>query len=239
MSLSPETQQRLVKAEEKQFTNPRNKETLQIIANRAFVGMMGPFRTGKTAVSLMATQLDPEHFHFVPSTTNEQVAKILDDTTTGNLVQYVIHPTDGTLYGTYPNDYQPDKHNLMPLLVGEPADYVLGSPFEKAQAIGIFTDPNSLEQRITTSYRDKPPEKLENRLIEGITSAQFLIERHKAGKLSLLHNVEGELEKSAQALIDLVNGDRESDGDGVAYLERTIHMFEKMLRDLATNGETK
>jgi len=256
MSLSPEIQQRLDTAREKQYRNPRNKDTLRTIAHRAFVAIEGPFESGKTAISLEVVRLDSDNFHYVPSimtreprtdepantsrpieNTDEAVSELLDEVEQGKLVQYAIHPTDHTFYGTYPEDYQAGKYNLMPALAGRATDYILESPFKETQVIGIFTDPKTLEQRINNAYRDKSPQKLENRLVEGISSAQFLIEHHKADKLSLLHNVEGQLEKSAQALIDLVNGNRESDEEGIAYLERTVHMFEKMVRDLAANRE--
>lgn len=255
MSLSPEVQQRLDKAREKQFINPRNKNTLQTIANRAFVGLIGPSKSGKTALSLAAIQIDPEHFYYVPSTTNrkvrddepagtirpventdEQMTKILDDMAQGDLVQYAIHPTDGAFYGTYPQDYQADKYNLMPLLAGPAANYLLGSPFRETKAIGIITDPVTLKQRVQEAYQDQP-QTLANRLTEGIDSAKFLLTQHKLGRVSLLHNIDGAIEESAQSLIDTIYGSEQSDAGAIAHLERTIPVFEDMLAKLPTNGE--
>lgn len=254
--ISPEVQHRLDTAQEKQYRNARSRDTLRTIAHRAFVAIIGPFEAGKTAIGLEAVRRDPDHFHYVPAimtrepraddppgttrpveNTDDEVTRLLDEVEQGKLVQYAIHPTDHTFYGTYPEDYREGKYNLLPLLAGRPTRYMMESPFMQTQAVGVFTDPSTMEDRIGRAYRNSQPQKLENRLVEGITSAQFLIEQHKAGKLSLVHNVEGELEKSAQDLIDLIKGERKSDEEGVAYLERTIHLFEKMLRQLNIDGK--
>lgn len=214
--LSPEIQARLNHARYNENDYQPNAAIAEAIGNKAIVMVVAPAAVGKTTVMDQVVHLSPD-FGRVPvfSTRDARpddepgmfrlsphddthVSQLLDKIERRDVVQYAVHPTQGTIYGTEAGDY-PAKYNLLATL----SSVVKGMralPFEQTFTIGLITDPDHWQQWFNERFPDAHKDR-RKRLNEAEQSLEWLLGDDQT---LWLYNQPGASEQTAQTLIHIV-----------------------------------
>ncbi|HET8709385.1 MAG TPA: hypothetical protein VFL85_03835 [Candidatus Saccharimonadales bacterium] len=219
--LSPETQARLDQARAHENDYRPNASISQQLGDKALVMVVAPAAIGKSTIMQRAVELsddfamvpvfstrdarpddDPALFRLSPHD-DEHVNQLLNKIDAREAVQYAIHPTQGTIYGTEASDY-PAKYNLLATL----SNVVAGMrelPFNHTYTIGLITDANHWRQwfdaRFPVQHKDR-----QKRLKEAAQSLEWLLADNQ---VLWLYNQPEAHDETARSLIDLVQDNAE------------------------------
>jgi ribonuclease HI len=219
--LSHDTQARLDQARLHENDYRPNDEICRQIGDKVLIMVVAPAAVGKTTVMDRAVQLndefarvpifstreprpddEPGMFRLSPHEDNH-VAQLLDKFETRQVVQYAIHPTQGTIYGTEARDY-PARYNLLATL-STVVDGLRKLPFEQTHTIGLITDSAHWQKWFNDRYPANHPER-GKRAREAVQSLEWLLSDQET---LWLYNRPDELDETAQDLIDIVQGTTE------------------------------
>ena len=232
--LSPEVAARLEAAKQAESYKPL-PEIAAHLGEKVLVMEVGPARIGKSHTMNKVVEFDSD-FQRVPVFTSrpprpddepgmfrnyphddENVSHLLDKIEAGQVVQYVVHPTQGFIYGTELGDY-PAKYNLLPTLSGA-VDALRSLPFEETHVIGLTAPGNAWKEWFEASYPNEHPDR-SKRLVEATTSLEWLLDEDLDGGVNWVINEPDHPEKAARQIIDLVKSGRNptrSNGRRLAY----------------------
>jgi hypothetical protein len=237
--LSPDVQARLELAHQNENNYLPSDEICRQIGDKVLVMVVAPAAAGKSTVMDAVVGLsgyfarvpvfstrdarpddEPGMFRLSPHD-DEHVSKLLDKFDANKVVQYAVHPTQGTIYGTETGDY-PTKYNLLATL-SSVVDGMRQLPFEKTHTIGLITEPEHWRQWFDTRYPADHSER-SKRAREAVQSLEWLCQDEQ---VKWLYNQPDALDETAQNLIDLVQGTREAadlrgDAEQLLAIARTL-----------------
>jgi len=248
MSLSPETLARLRAAQENEAHYQPNSTIRQQLESRALIMIVAPTAMGKTFImnrvsgldnrfgrsSVLSTRDprpddDPGMFRLFKNDDHD-VNQILDRVDRGELVQYMIHPTENTIYGTELQDH-PHGNNLLATLSSS-IDHLRGVGFGKTTVIGLVTWPKVWLTWFNQRYPGPSPKRL-SRLIEAKQSYDDLLARND---IHWIINIPDDADQTARTIIDAADGRYENDPDAIPLVHQTMELINVML--IKAKGET-
>lgn len=244
--LDPIIRNRLESACTTQNTYRPNDAVAAQLGDRALVMLVGPAAAGKSFIMNEIVTLDqdfrrvpvfstrperpddePGMFRCYPHD-NEHVTRLLDEIDRGNVVQYAIHPTQGTMYGTLPEDY-PGTYNLLATLSGV-VDGMRTLPFKTAHVIGL-TAPGATWQRwFDARYPSDHPER-PKRIEEAIISLEWLLDETRTDTVTWIENESGHATEVARQIIHHVRQKQPSD-TRITNVARDMLSTARKLRDI-------
>ena len=157
---------------------------------------------------------DPGMFRILPHD-EEHIESILGKIETGDIVQYVVHPS-GRLYGSELQDY-PSDYNMLATL-SDVVPQLSGLPFKQARVMGIVTDVNTWESWLAARFPEGHPQR-EQRIREAIHCLEWLLARDPS-TLIWVNNIPGHGEQTAEYIIDTVLHNKK--GDNVSFLAEAM-----------------
>lgn len=193
--------------------HPR-EEVLQQLHGKTLVMVVGPAAIGKSSLMNEAIRLD--HTFARVSGLTTRVARPNDEPGLyryvseddarqligqRELVQYVVHPTTGKLYGTEARDY-PADFNLQDTLSAS-VDFYRTLPFGRHVLVSLTTDPTAWQTWLQRRYPQVSPER-DKRLQEARMSIEWSLSQ--AGEQHWLVNRPGDLSRAATELIAIARG---------------------------------
>ncbi|MGB4759122.1 MAG: hypothetical protein WBP26_03615 [Candidatus Saccharimonadales bacterium] len=234
--------QRLTEATTKQTSYQPNDMIAKQMQKKVLVMLVSPAAMGKSylikraagsapdlsQVSVFTTRgprPDDDPGMFRSLLTEEQINGLLDKIENGEVVQYVIHPTHHTVYGSEISDYR-SRYNLLAMLSGG-VETMRMLPFGGTVTIGLITDPATWQKRFDTKFPPGHPER-PKRLQEAVISLEWLAGQ-PAESLWWLINNDDNLTASIERLTRLCHGRSgfSQDGKQLAIdcltLAKTLH----------------
>lgn len=168
--------------------NPNIRDKL---ASKIVVPLVGPSSVGKTTIMRAVVASDPDFYRSSGFTTRpmrkgeepdtyrfledtpDQRAKIVQQSLRGELLQFVVHPTTGYLYGTDLDDYKA-KYNLLDVISSEVAGFH-SRGFAACRTIMIVATPDDWQARFAS--RSFSADENAKRILEGIESLSWGLEQ--------------------------------------------------------------
>ena len=249
--LSPEVAARLEKARSREPDYQPRPEVTRQLGGKSIVMLVGPAAIGKSSVMEKVIQLDPRFkrvpvfstrtprpddepgmFRNIPHD-DEHVTQLLNKIEAGDVVQYAIHPTQGTIYGTDITDY-PGEYNLLATLSGA-VGQMRRLPFHESHTIGLITPAKNWKEWFTDRYPDGHPER-SKRLMEAALSMEWLIEEDIEDKVTWILNTPGHPNKAAAEIIaSVLHREKSQDNDRLQHaydiLDLAIYMTSETQSD--------
>lgn len=227
--LSTELQERLDTARALQNNYQPKAEIADQLNEKVLVMIVAPAVMGKSLL-MKEAEAQAENFARVPVFTTrtarqddepgmfrvlehneENVHQILNKIEDRSAVQYMVHPTIGTFYGTELNDY-PTAYNMLPT-ISNVVEHLRNLPFKRTVTIGLITEPQIWSRWFNERYPMNNEESNEERLkraAEAITSLSWLLDQPDDSVIWLINN-EDALPETAARLIEQASGERGSD----------------------------
>ncbi len=230
MSLSQSVQDRLDSARILQLQYRPNDDTSQQLRSKTLAMIVSPTACGKSYLMRQITERDPSCHRVIDITSrspraddqpdvlqylpheDRAISAFLDKIHRHELVQYMVHPTTGMVYGTEIGSY-PGDYNFLET-ISSVVTVLRTLPFRQTIVIGLAVDVNTWQQWFNARYPEANSERLK-RLQEAATSLEWLTDvTHD----SLVHWALNDPSRDAAAtVIDIVkNGARGDDGRPVA-----------------------
>lgn len=248
MSLRPDIESRLAEARKNQDAYRPGEDIARQIASHTLTMVVAPAAMGKTFLMNKATAID-SNFQRTPILTTRgprrdddpgmfrcfphddaHVGQILGDIDAQTLVQYAVHPTNGTIYATEAEDYEPKRYNLLATQSGAVAS-LSQAGFEQTHVVGLIASPGQWRYWFDRRYRGDQTDERTKRLAEAALSLDWLLEQ---SDINWLINDEGQGNRAAKELVAITRGDSKgSDAElARAYAERMRQIIPTMHRDL-------
>ena len=237
MSLTPETEHRLQRALEREKTYQPNSRVQRELGSRSLVMIVAPAAMGKTFLMQSILRQDerfgmsatlstrepraddnPKLFRLVKHT-DENLQTILGKIEHGDLVQYAIHPSEHTFYGSELEDH-PYKHNMLATLSGG-VEQLLHVGFANTTIIGLVAPPSDWSKWFNQRYPAADPKRL-GRLHEAERSYKDLLARDD---VHWVINREGYVDEATHSTIAAVDGVYEPNEEALAYIQRIRQMI--------------
>jgi len=213
VSLSSETQNRLEEARAREDLYVPNEAIQRELGSRTLTMVVAPTAAGKTLVMQRVSELDPTFglmsvvgtraprpddlpglFRPLPND-DKHVSMLLDKVDTGTLMQYMVHPSEKTIYATELEDAKA-THNLLATL-STSIDHMKTIGFGHTTVVGLVPSPGSWQRWFNERYGQAHEKRL-GRLVEAQTSYTNLLARDD---VHWVINYEGEIDRVAQAVI--------------------------------------
>ena len=193
-------------------------DVLETLHGKTLVMIVGPTSVGKSSVMNQAVRYDSAFARVSGLTTREprpddepglyryvsegEAEKLIKKR---KLVQYVIHPTTGKLYGTEAKDFA-GFYNLQDTL-STSVDFYKSLPFARHVTVSLTTDPETCKIWLIERYPAGTPER-KTRLQEARSSIQWSMAQ--TGDHHWLVNRRGELATTAANLVAIARGENSS-----------------------------
>lgn len=250
MSLSPDTLLRLEAAHEHEREYRPNNEIQRELGSRSLVMVVAPAAMGKTFLMHALVESDerfglsrtvssrkpredddPDMFRLIEHD-DENLNVVLNKIDDGTMVQYTIHPSEGTFYGSELQDH-PHGHNLLATLSGA-VDQLTAVGFGQTTLIGLVAPPTTWQRWFNERYPIGDAKRL-GRLNEASKSYRDLLGRED---VTWIINNEGLVEDAVQDVIDAVDNKPNDKGEALAYANRILQLIEqaKLLEYTGTNN---
>ncbi len=185
--------------------------------DKSFVMIVGPVAIGKSTIMNRVVQLDHRFGRVSGFTTRDprpndepgmyryitpEAFNVMEHTS--SIVQYVIHPTTGAVYGTELHDYS-KEYNLLDMLAGE-VEPSMKLPFRDHIAMTVYTQPDAWLRWLTARYPDKSVER-DKRLEEANLSVEWSL---KQKNHYWIYNDPTSIDVAAHMVINASRGDARS-----------------------------
>lgn len=224
--LSQSVQERLDTARVLQLQYRPNAEVAAQLRSKTLVMVVAPTTCGKSYLMRQVAERDPEcarvkdfttrpprdddqpdAFEYFPHD-DEHVSKLLDRIHRQEVVQYIVHPTTGMLYGTDLSGY-PGTYNFLET-ISSVVTVLRLLPFAHTIVIGIVADLEQWKQWFLKRYPEPSADRTK-RLQEAVTSLEWLTDTTHA---DLIHwVVNSPSDDPAGTIINIVkNNARGDDG---------------------------
>jgi hypothetical protein len=242
VNVSPEIARRLQHAHEQEKLYRPSENLQRELGVRSLVMVVAPAAMGKSYVMRLASEIDPQFgrssivstrdlrdddepalFRLLPHD-DENISDLLDRVDSHEMVQYAIHPTEGTFYGTELEDY-PFKHNMLATL-STAVDQLQHVGFGNTTLIGLVSPPGDWLERFDARYGYNHPKRL-RRLKEAHGSFTDLLKRDD---VHWIINSQGEGEQAAKELIEATENPVDQNDEAVAYARRIIQRIEDVYK---------
>jgi guanylate kinase len=241
--LSPSVQERLDTARVLQLQYRPNPEITAQLRTKTLAMVVAPTATGKSYLMHQVASRDadsgrvkdfttrapreddqPGAFDYQPHD-DEHVSQFLDKIHRQEVVQYMVHPTTGMLYGSEISGY-PAKYNFLET-ISNVVTVLRLLPFEHTVVIGVVVELEQWKQWFMKRYPEQTTDRTK-RLQEAITSLEWLTDVTHA---DLIHWVINGTDRDAPAtMLDIVKmGNRGDDGRDMA-----LDMLQWARNELAT-----
>lgn len=189
-------------------------DVLEKLHGKTLVMVVGPTSIGKSFIMNEATTLDARFTRVSGLTTrqprpndepglyryisDDMAARLIADR---QLVQYIVHPTTGKLYGTEAEDF-PGEYNLQDTL-STSVDFYRSLPFARHYVISLTTEPGSWKEWFLQRYPAADDERTK-RLLEAKQSIEWSLSQ--TGNHVWLVNRPGRGRETASQLIEMATG---------------------------------
>lgn len=191
---------------------------MERLQDKTLVMIVGPTTVGKSTLMKKATALNPNFSRVGGFTTrqqrpddeaglyryvNEEHVKSL--IATNDVIQYAVHPTTGTVYGSQIIDY-PRQYNLLDTL----SSVVLSLrelPFKQTVTVSVTTNPETWMEWLLKRY-PQPSEERTKRLKEAILSIEWSLAQ--TSNHHWLVNTAEKLDQTAGRLIEIAAANHSS-----------------------------
>ena len=242
--LSPEISARLEAAQTSERSYKPSREVASALGEKSLVMLVGPAAIGKSYIMNKMIELDPDFARVPVFTTREARADDdpgmfrcyphTDEGLQGPLelieshaaVQYAIHPTQGTIYGTELGDY-PAHYNLLATL-SKSVDTLEQLPFESTHVVGLTTSSVNWRTWFEERFPFGHPER-EKRLAEAEQSLIWLLENDMENRIIWINNKIGHPEAAAKNIIKAVkSGKKNPDAGNVSQAYAMLNAAEDM-----------
>lgn len=232
-------EQNIARVQKLQHGYQPNNEVASALLDKSLVMIVAPPAIGKTTVMKRAAELnkdfgqtsvfttreqraddDPSLIRTVPNTP-EGTALILQKIIKRELVQFAVHPTQHTIYGTEAYDY-PFRSNLLATLSGA-VQPLRSLPFKQTTTIGLLAEPSTYKKWFLQRY-PKDGNERRKRASEAILSLTWLLEQPDHEIIWLINQDSG-LDETAAQLITYTSADTSKNSEQARLLaERCITM---------------
>lgn len=208
---------------------PTNIDTLNALSAVSLTTLIGPAAVGKSSLIQEVIELDSDItsnigfttrprrknennglYNFIDHT-KENVNSIKEQVINGELVQYSVHPTTGYIYGSTIESYK-SKYVLMDVSANSLLQ-IKRIPFQFLETVGVVCNSDAWLARFLDRKVDM--EDAKNRVIEGISSLEFLLDL--GSEVNWLDNSSLDIETSSKILIDFIKYE-----NSLNYLDRKI-----------------
>lgn len=232
MSLSPETVRELRHAHEKESKYLPNADIQRELGSRSLLMIVAPAAMGKTYLMQTVAERDerfglsstlstriarsddvPGQFRLVPHD-DEHLQEVLGLVKRKELVQYAVHPTELTFYGSELVDH-PHEYNMLATL-SSAIEQLQEVGFRDTTVIGLVAPPTDWNKWFSSRYPSGHPKRL-NRLKEAELSYRNLLARDN---VQWIINRDNEIESTAASAIRAVEGSLQSQDEARAYAQR-------------------
>lgn len=239
--MSSTLEKNLAAIKQHQDTYQPNNEVAKALSSKTLVMVVAPPAIGKTTVMKRVAELnqdfgrtsvfttrpqrtddEPGLVRTVPNTP-EGTDLILQKIANRDLVQFAVHPTQHTIYGTELSDY-PSHNNLLATLSG--AVHALKNlPFRSTTTVGLVAEPTVYKRWFLERYPINTDER-QKRAREAVLSLTWLLQQPE-GEIVWLTNHDNELDTTAHTLIELSSGATSGDTQSRQLAEYCITMVEQ------------
>jgi len=221
--LHPTLEAELATAREHQNDYLPNAIIGQHLGDKTLCMVVGPAGVGKTTIMNRAVELDPDFGRAAVFCTREPrddddpgmfrnmehdnatVRELLDRIKQKEVVQYAVHPTQGTIYGTEAMDYAA-PYNMLATLSGV-VEGMRRLPFLQTHTFGVITEPTDWQEWFDERFPVGHPDRTK-RLSEARISLDWLLQ----DRLVLwLRNDRGDIDSTAKRLIAMSRGEIDSE----------------------------
>jgi len=219
-----------------------SKASLEAIANKHFVAVVGPSAIGKSTIMNRVSNKHSDFKWVITRTTrpprsndvdgmyryiitDDDFDKLEKDIQHGELLQYAIDPTRDVLYGSYPEDY-PGVYNIGDVWASAVSDFQnLG--FKSMTTIYLGADANDWD--IGFRSRFTPGDEVAiKRLAEAEQSLTWALDHHS--ELKWLKNTPQNIGETAKQFITLAQGGR-SETHGIKFAKQMHDMVHQLKND--------
>jgi hypothetical protein len=227
-----------IKAAEKNYRP--SQEVADSLSQKTLVMLVGPVAVGKSFVSNLVAESDPEFnevsvfttrearasdgsglFRIKPHT-DESLSAILDEIKAGTLVQYMVHTTTGRIYGSTVEDYS-GTYNLLPT-ISSVVDQLTQLPFKAATAIYVTTRPEVWIMWLNTRYPDKEDTERAKRIEEAIVSLEWALADERQSTVSWIENDIQTPEKTVEDVINIVKYNQQYNPVAREYAKQMLEL---------------
>lgn len=196
--------------------------TLDVLREKTMVPLLGPFAVGKTTLMDEAVHMYSDTFHRVRSFTTRKprsgesletytflehseatLQEIQEKAEERKLVQLMVHPTTGMVYGSTPNDYGTTP-NVMLDIVPKALPPIEALPFERLEKVEVVAAPRLWRGRMEQRLIDNDPVDIANRLEEADDNLRWALEQ--GDDVTWLDNT-APVQESAAFLKEIVDGE--------------------------------
>lgn len=168
-------------------------DAVEVLRQRELVPLIGPFAVGKSALIHAAIELDNDFgrvrsFTTRPQRPNEDsntydffdhnvltLARIRDDVRDRKLVQVIVHPTTGNVYGSNIGSYSAPYSMLDTMPTSLPGLEVL--PFRKIHKIAVAVPPEVWQGRLAERAKIGDEDDLRKRVREGVANLEWSLDQ--------------------------------------------------------------
>lgn len=225
------------------FNHHLHPKTRDQIAQKIIIPIIGPTSVGKTELMRLLVNTDdtfyrsmgfttrPKHlgeaedtYRFLPNSA-EQQQEIIQQMTTGELLQFAIHPETGYLYGTNIDDYQ-GTYNVISTFGSEVSNFrSLG--FASCVPIMLVASPNDWHERFVA--RKFTEDEARKRVKEGISSIEWGLQQD--GAVRWVENKKNQLAQAVSEVIAIAkNQPYEYDQNAELVAKQLLHHLHSIAR---------
>jgi hypothetical protein len=181
------------------------------------VAIVAPFAVGKSTISRTVCDIDPEFGRVRSFTTRESrpgesldsydfrantidaLRTIAAEINEGQLVQYVVHPTTGDVYGSHVDQYA-SRYCLLEALPGS-IPPLTKLPFGSLAKICLAVEPSVWQGRVQERLASHDALTIKKRIREGIDNIEWALDEDD---VSLVDNSTNDPYDCAQSVIETV-----------------------------------
>lgn len=223
-----------------------SNEVADILRQRDLVPLIGPFAVGKSAIMNTVIELDSEFgrvrsFTTRPQRPNEDsgtydflthdtptLDQIRDAVQERKLVQVIVHPTTGNVYGSNIDSYGAPYSMLDTMPTSLPGLEVL--PFRAIHKVAIAVPPEVWQGRLAERAENGNENDLRKRVREGVTNLEWSLDQGR--DLSWVVNGDRDIRDTAGELISTVRdgGSEAASNAGRIAAERLLATMHKLDR---------
>ncbi|HEX8182668.1 MAG TPA: hypothetical protein VF575_03640 [Candidatus Saccharimonadales bacterium] len=192
-------------------------EIVDQIGRVGLVAMVAPFAVGKSTISKTICDIDTDFSRVRCFTTRsirptegedaydfrgnstDALRKIATEIKEGQIVQYVVHPTTGDVYGSHADQYA-TRYCLLEALPGS-IPQLEDLPFKSLAKICLAVEPGVWKERVQERLIIGDEDNIKKRLQEGISNIEWALGQND---VSLIDNSTANPYDCARAVVDSV-----------------------------------
>lgn len=169
--------------------------TLDALREKTMIPLLGPFAVGKTTLMNEVARRHGSQFHRVRSFTTREprsgesletytflehsetaLRKIQEEAEKRELVQFMVHPNTGKVYGSTLDDYGTTP-NVMLDIVPKALPPIEALPFKRLEKVEVVAAPQLWRDRMERRLVDNDPTDIANRLVEADDNLTWALEQ--------------------------------------------------------------